>query len=288
MRQEIFLKKIELEGCPYGAAEKYRLERWAETAPECVPGSKMVQQREKAAVWLTDDGGCLQELSARGACVIYLLTQENRDDFCAGAEWCMELPEEEQLPGEALPDWISMEFLWRIWLRKQNLPWQIAETDRLYLREMTEDDLDFLYECQEDAQTARFVAGPKGEREEELEKIRAYRRLIYGFYGFGLWIVCEKESGKPVGRAGLQIREAYEIPELGFEIAAGQRQKGYAREALEAVLSYAKEELELEEVRSVVNAENFVSRKLCESLGFIQQERKTEDGVNWIYYSRAL
>ena len=153
---------------------------------------------------------------------------------------------------------------------------------------MTEDDLDFLYHCHQDTQSARFVAGPTANREAELEKIGAYRKQVYGFFGFGLWIVCEKESGQPVGRAGLQLREEEEIPELGFEIEKSCRGVGYAREALKAVLAYAKEDLEMAELRSVVDVENAASRKLCESLGFAEQKRQAMDGREWIFYHRYL
>ena len=339
MRREIFLKKIKLSGCPYGAAEKYRIARagggpGAYTAPEEIgPGARTAPEAQVTpAVWLTDDEESLRKLRALDECAVYLLTDANRAGFCPAAQWCLETPagtewrrsleeaiDEPVLNGDAeaaggcaraeepslnelriinplsnerqagqLPEWLPMEFLWRVWLRGHDLPWQIAETRRLYLREMTEEDLDFLYRCQRDELSARFVAGPRGDRKTELEKLRAYRQLIYGFYGFGLWIVCEKESGHPVGRAGLQLREEYEVPELGFEIEASFRGRGYAREALEAVLAYAKEELELEELRSVVDVENPVSQKLCESLGFAERERKSMDGREWIFYDRKL
>lgn len=285
---------------------------------ETDPGARTAPEVQVTpAVWLTDDEESLRKLRALDECAVYLLTDANRDGFCPAAQWCLETPAgaewrevleetlddsamsggveaaddcaraKEPRPGK-LPEWIPMDFLWRVWLRGHDLPWQIAETPRLYLREMTEEDLDFLYRCQQDELSARFVAGPKGGRETELEKLRAYRQLIYGFYGFGLWIVCEKETGRPVGRAGLQLREEYEVPELGFEIEASCRGRGYAREALEAVLSYAKDELELEELRSVVDVENPVSQKLCESLGFAERERKSMDGREWIFYDRKL
>ena len=297
MQREIFLKKIELTGYPYTEAEKNRLDGL-----------------QQAAVWLTDDVENVRKLVQTGECVVYLLTPGNREVFCPEAEWCVEVPESEwyvEMPEpdgksglmkaacdgcrqadswdeNALPGWLPMDFLWKVWLRRYGLPWQICETGRLYLREMTEEDLDFLYFCQQDGQSARFVAGPVGARDEELEKMQAYRRLIYGFYGFGLWMVCEKETGRPVGRAGLQIREEFEIPELGFEIEASYRRRGYAREALEAVLRYAKEELELDELRSVVDVENTASQRLCEALGFTVQEYRQQDGREWIFYGKHL
>ena len=64
MKREIFLKKIELTGCPYRETEKYRL-----------------HNVDEAYVWLTDDRETLVDLKSQGNCVIYLLTPDNREGF---------------------------------------------------------------------------------------------------------------------------------------------------------------------------------------------------------------
>jgi len=268
MKQEFFLKKIKLE-----------------------PQDETIVQ--KPYVWLTDDARTLKKLLQDGECAVYLLTPQNKDLFCPEAQWCLETDDpwsmaaDKKQEGNAkTAEW--MDYLWKVWQRKHDLPWKICETNRLFLREMTEQDLEYLYEWQKDPQTARYVAGPSPDREDEVKKFYAYRKLIYGFYGFGLWMVCEKESKRPVGRAGLQIRDGFAVPEIGFEIDVSHRGKGYAREALEAVIQYSKEELELEEVRSVVDSTNLVSQKLCESLGFSVEERKIEGKTDWIFYRKQL
>ena len=265
MKREIFLKKIELTGCPYRETEKYRLNSVGEPY-----------------VWLTDDRETLADLKKQGNCVVYLLTADNRNGFCPEADWCLEAED------PCKEDWMDMTFFWRVWLRSRDLPWQICETPRLYLREMTEEDLTFLYHCQTDPDTARFVEGPREDRETELEKLQAYRKLIYGFYGFGLWMVCEKESGRPVGRAGLQLREEEELPELGFEMEASFRGRGFMKEALEAVMAYAREELELDRLRAVVDVDNAASQHVCRSLGFAEAFRRQEQGRQWIFFEKEI
>lgn len=199
--------------------------------------------------------------------------------------WKRRLMEAER---EGLPGWLPEEFLWRVWLRRQSLPWHICETRRLALREMTEEDLDFLYEMQESGEAGRFLERLNGDREEERQKLEAYRRQMYGFYGFGIWMVIEKESGACVGRAGLQMRDGFEEPELGFAIAEKYRRRGYAEEACLAVLEYAEDELELSKVRAVVDEENINSRRLCEKLGFFVDKRSELDGRMCIFFSKRL
>lgn len=245
---------------------------------------------EEAAVWLTDDPQRARRLLAEGESCLYLLTPENRGELGSGIEWCAEVPEDwrvQLLEAECcgLPAWLPEDFLWRVWLRSRSLPWHICETERLALREMTEADLDFLYELQKDEEAARFLEGPDSDRSIERQKLIAYRKQMYGFYGFGIWIVIEKERGRVVGRAGLQMRDGFEDPELGFAILKEYRQKGYAQEACRAVLSYARQELELKTVRAVVDGENTRSQRLCEKLGFSVDNAAELEGRLCIFYS---
>lgn len=268
-----------------------------------------------AQVWLTDDPKSAEAFAKEGACVVYLMTGENKSAFCSGVEWCVEVPQNESVGGDStgrekaegsgnaltegapdwraqlerageagLPDWLPEKFLYRAWQRSRNLPWHICETLRLTLREMTEADLDFIDEMQEE-EAVRFPDGPGRDRKTEREKLEAYRKNMYGFYGFGIWLVIEKESGRPVGRAGLQMRDGFETPELGFAIAREHRQRGYAEEACRAVLRYAKEELELRRIRAVVDQENQKSRRLCEKLGFTVDNTAEMNGRLCIFFA---
>lgn len=230
-----------------------------------------LEEEKGAFVWLTDEPEAVKRLKGEGKCVLYLLTRENAGAFCAEADWCAE--------GET-----DTKFLWQVWLRSRGLPWHICETPRLCLRETLEEDLDFFYEMTKEEETAGFLEPLEENRATEREKLAAYRQQMYGFYGFGIWTLLEKDTGRTVGRAGLQMREGYPEPELGFGIAAGFRRQGYGEEACRAVLDYAEKELELKQVRAVVDERNVKSRRLCEKLGFyVDTIQKTASGM-WIYY----
>ena len=96
----------------------------------------------------------------------------------------------------------------------------------------------------------------------------------------------EKKSGCVIGRAGLQIRDGFESPELGFAVAPAFRGRGYAEEACRAVMEYSCRELGFEEIRAVVRRENKKSQRLCEKLGFsVDSETGYSDGM-WIFYRK--
>ena len=155
---------------------------------------------------------------------------------------------------------VTSQLLERAARRHLDLPWKIAETERLILREFASDD------------PLEPESGYDGDGVfSDWEKREAYRHSQYRFSECGLWAVVEKESGRIVGKAGLTDGE------LGYHIYPSYRNRGYASEACLAVLSYAKEELELSEVFLKVKEDNTTSCALAEKLGFRKKEKLFQD-----------
>lgn len=240
----------------------------------------------EAAVWLTDRKQEAERLCREGGCVVFVLTGENRGEYAAGVEWCAEADDGwGKQCGRTLEEQFDPDWLFRVWQRHAGLPWKILETERLILREMTEKDMDALYEIQGEEESG-FLDPLCKDREEQHIRIQEYIRHMYGFYGFGIWMMEEKKSGCVVGRAGLQIRDGFESPELGFAVAPAFRGRGYAEEACRAVMEYSCRELGFEEIRAVVRRENKKSQRLCEKLGFsVDSETGYSDGM-WIFYRK--
>ena len=111
----------------------------------------------------------------------------------------------------------------------------LIETNRLFLREMTEGDFDALYRILADSDIMRYYPYAFDE-----ERVRGWiRRNIerYRTFGFGLWAVCLKETGEMIGDCGLtmQMINGEIKPEIGYHIRADQQRKGYAKEVAIAV-----------------------------------------------------
>ena len=70
---------------------------------------------------------------------------------------------------------------------------------------------------------------PLYEYEKEKEYQRSYINYMYRLYGYGMWVVIEKATGKLIGRVGIENREACDgEPELGYMIVVSYQRKGYA------------------------------------------------------------
>ena len=164
---------------------------------------------------------------------------------------------------------ISMNYVQLIYDRYHNKPHTIAVTDRLVIREMTVEDLPEMYQLYDSLSHCPYVE-PLYEYDRELEFTENYIRNMYGFFQYGLWLVYERNTGKLIGRAGLEHREidGRTRQELGYIIHREFQGKGYGYEACRAVLEYAKQELELDEIFVCTDINNNPSRTLALKIGF--------------------
>ena len=217
-----------------------------------------------AVVWLSDEKKEIERLEAAGQCCVYVITEQNREKAAPKTRWCLEL--------DSGQDDLDAQWLYRVWQRHEGIAWEIARTKRLILREMTEADLDALYEIQSGEDDSPFLEPLFEDRDRQLVQIRDEIRYQYGFYEFGIWIVELAESHTVIGRAGLQLRDGYEEPELGFVIAP----------------AVAREELFFETIRAVVHRDNEKSLRLCKKFGFIVDNKAEKDENPWIFLRKSL
>ena len=115
----------------------------------------------------------------------------------------------------------------------------ILETNRLILREMTEDDFEALYRVLADSAIMQHY--PYTFDEARVRGWIERNRERYRVFGFGLWAVCLKVTGEMIGDCGLTMQMINDQikPEIGYHIRSDQQRKGYAKEAAIAVRDWA-------------------------------------------------
>lgn len=167
------------------------------------------------------------------------------------------------------PDELTTKDFYRIYQRLAGEPWTITTTDRLTIRETTVADVPEFYRIYGgDPSITRYMDELFPNIEDEIEYTRNYISNIYAFYTYGLWTVVENASGRVIGRAGISPIEECDFPDLGFVIDINYQNKGFAFEACNAILNYAKKELEFEIIQARVQPENIPSINLLKKLGF--------------------
>ncbi|MBQ8039480.1 MAG: GNAT family N-acetyltransferase [Lachnospiraceae bacterium] len=225
-------------------------------------------------LYITDNGDICHGLLEEKANVLVWLHENNREENVSQAPYALENIEE-----------VDLCYLERIYQRFQNLPWEIAQTPRCIIREMTEEDLDAVYEVYAAPSITKYMEGLYKERKKELEYTRSYIKHAYRFWGYGTWVIVRKADEKIIGRVGYNLRDGFEDVELGFVIMEEEQRKGYALECCEAVLKIGKEEYEFDTVQALVKEQNMPSLKLCEKLGFSNMGKvqvENEVYLKWI------
>lgn len=138
---------------------------------------------------------------------------------------------------------LDIEYLERVRRRYNHIPWDIGET--------------------------------------ELEYQKAYIENMYGFYEYGMWLVFSKETGKLIGRAGL------EHDELGYMIAPELWNQGYATEVCRFIIDYARENTDFEELYCRIDERNTASVRLAKKLGFTNSGYMDDD-INASIYRKNI
>jgi RimJ/RimL family protein N-acetyltransferase len=142
-------------------------------------------------------------------------------------------------------------------------------SERLQLRTLSLDDASFVLQLLNDPDGLKYI----GDKQvHNLDDARRYiengPHLMQAKHGVSLLLVEKLNLGVPVGMCGLLKRDNLECPDLGFSFMPDYRGQGFAIEASQAVLDYAKTQLDLPKVAAITSLDNIPSISLLEKLGF--------------------
>lgn len=155
------------------------------------------------------------------------------------------------------------------------------ETERLYLREMNQDDFESLCKILQDDETMYAYEGAFSDEEVQEWLDRQISR--YQKWGFGLWAVILKETDEMIGQCGLTMQpwKGEEVLEIGYLFNRMYWHKGYAAEAAKACKKYAFEILKANEVCSIIRDTNIASQKVAMRNGMCVKD-------SWIKHYRGV
>lgn len=148
----------------------------------------------------------------------------------------------------------------------------VLETDRLILREATEEDANDMYVYLSDQLVVKHMGISACETPEEvLGEIEWYKSIYRNGTGIR-WGITLKDSGKVIGSCGFLNRNSKHYrSEVGYELSREHWGKGIANEALERVLEFGFEQLGLERIEALIEPKNLSSQKLVERQGFTRE-----------------
>ena len=148
-------------------------------------------------------------------------------------------------------------------------------TERLVLRRSLPEDAETIAAYRSDPEVHRY----QGWERTDAQRIRADIEEMTGRSpgqsgGWVQFTVEERESGRLVGDVGLSPAEGeLGVIKIGYTVAPMFQGRGYATEAVGALVTYAFETLGADVVRAYARAENLPSIRVAERVGMRLVER---------------
>ena len=163
-------------------------------------------------------------------------------------------------------------------------------TERLVLRHVRAEDIDYFAKVHGDEETSRYIGGAIGRED-------AWRRAMTGagfwsVLGIGLWIVEHKADGRVIGHVGFfdfqrDMTPAISgEPEMGWVFLTEAQGNGYATEAARAVLDWFDATFSSFAIPAIISIGNDPSMRLAERLGFERQPDAQYRGEAIGYFRR--
>lgn len=139
----------------------------------------------------------------------------------------------------------------------------IIETERLFLREITQNDFNDLCKILQDDDVMYAYEGSFSD--EEVQQWLDKQLFRYENDGMGLWAVILKENNEMIGQCGLTIQHIPQgdVIETGYLFQKKYWHKGYATEAAKACNKYAFKKFGADEVFSIIRDTNTASQNVA-------------------------
>lgn len=151
----------------------------------------------------------------------------------------------------------------------------VAETDRLILRTIEDGDAALQDRLLNTPTVMARLGGVKELHEIEAKHARA--RASWAQDGFSFLMMIEKDTGELVGHCGIKrvdnpLARNQGDHEIGWLVREDRWRRGYAEEAMRAVLAWAFERVGAPHVVALTSEANVASWKLMEKLGMRRRE----------------
>jgi RimJ/RimL family protein N-acetyltransferase len=165
----------------------------------------------------------------------------------------------------------------------------VIETPRLVLREFSVDDAGFMLRLVNEPSWLKYIGDRKVYTLADAERYLTEGSIkSYHDKGFGFWKVELKSDGSAMASAGLAKRDYLDDVDLGFAFLPEFTRQGYALEAAEAIVLYAKEKLGLTRLVAFNTKDNTSSTRLLMKLGFQLEGSLMLEGEELNLYGKEL
>ncbi len=150
-------------------------------------------------------------------------------------------------------------------------PFPTLTTERLALRQIVPDDLEFSFRLRNDDAVIEYLDRPKQTREEIAALIERITLATERNESIS-WAISWRDRPSYLGEISFwRTIPMHHRAEIGYSLLPEYWKQGLAREALHAVLTYGFETMRLHSIEANVNPNNTPSFALLEKAGFVRE-----------------
>lgn len=153
------------------------------------------------------------------------------------------------------------------------------ETERLTLRPFKKTDYEAVYNIYSDEETCKYLLHDAWTEEsgyEEFEQ-KVENAELTDEKMLNIAVTCENNV---IGELSVWYTDMKETVEIGYSFLSASSGKGYATEALKAVVKWLFETKHVHRIQANLDARNQSSAKLCERIGMRKEAHFIQDFWN--------
>ena len=151
------------------------------------------------------------------------------------------------------------------------MTFETIETDRLLLQKLTPEIMKRIFEENNDDEIKKTLGISEDEfvRQKKIHEkgYESYNRSMLNFQ------MVEKYSAKIIGNCGFHTwNPQHHRAEIGYALNAEEfKNKGFMKEALEKIIEFGFQEMNLNRIEALIDENNLPSRKLLDYFGFTKE-----------------
>jgi len=158
------------------------------------------------------------------------------------------------------------------------LPFPDFSTKRLRLRQLTLNDQQEIFELRSDEKVLQFLIISQCKN---LDEAKQFIEMINGGISRNEWVywgITEKGNDKLIGTFSIwHISKENSRAEIGYALLPDYQGKGIMNEAIDVVLKYGFNIMQLHSIEANVDPGNIASIKLLEKNGFVKEAHFKEN-----------
>ncbi|GAA6614965.1 GNAT family N-acetyltransferase [Scytonema sp. NUACC26] len=151
------------------------------------------------------------------------------------------------------------------------------ETKNLILRETKLADAQDIFQIFANDEVTRYHDLETATRVEQAQFLIERRAERFQNKQGIRWGIARKEDNIIIGSCGYSIKNRF-LLEIGYELARDYWGKGIMTEALQAIIKWGFQELDINRIEAMVLIENIASIRLLEKMGFLEEGLLREYG----------